>query len=219
MSKARISLIGDSISIHYGPYLQSALKQTATWVGYSDKEMQGALADLDTPTHLNCGNSTRCLEIITQMLKKNEGKIDLMLLNCGQHDIKSDLVTGDKQVPLETYKTNLQQILKLVAQHQIPLVWVRTTPVNDAIHNSLATGFHRFEQDVQDYNKAADSIMKEAGIRTIDLWQFTRIMGSDDELFCDHVHFEIWARQFQGAYIGGYVQAYLDNASKTSATT
>ena len=213
MSKARILLVGDSISIQYSPFLQASLKQSATWVGFSEEAMQGALTDLDTPQDMNCGDSNRCLEIITDMLQKADGQIDLILLTCGLHDIKTKAADGSKQVTLEDYKANLQKIVAISEQHNVPLIWMRTTLVNSSIHNSLCTDFHRFEQDVEDYNKAADDIMWQAGIPSIDLWQFTRQLGTDDELFCDHVHYEIWARQFQGAYVAGYIQSYLDNAA------
>lgn len=213
MSKARILLIGDSISVQYSPFLQSSLKQSASWVGFSEEAMQGALTDLDTPQDMNCGDSNRALQIITDMLEKADGKIDLIMANCGLHDIKTKAQDGSKQVTLEDYKANLQKMVAVSEQYNVPLIWMRTTLVNSSIHNSLCTGFQRFEQDVEDYNTAADSIMHDAGKTIIDLWQFSRMLGTDDELFCDHVHYETWARQFQGAYLGGYIQSYLDNAA------
>ena len=212
-NKASVLLIGDSISVQYGPYLQSSLKSAVNWVGYSEEARLGALTDLDKPQDLNCGDSTRALGVITDMLKKSQGKIDLVLANCGLHDIKTDPATGSKQTPLQSYQDNLKQIVAITREYEVPLIWMRTTLVNSAIHNSLCTDFQRFEQDVEDYNKAADDIMWQAGIPSIDLWQFTRQLGTDDELFCDHVHYEIWARQFQGAYVAGYIQSYLDNAA------
>lgn len=209
--QTHILLIGDSISVQYGPYLQSALGEAIAWIDRDDSAIQGALTNLDKPTDANSGDSARSLSRITNLLSAHKGKVDLLLANCGLHDIKTDPQTGSRQVTLEDYKTNLTKIVAVADEQGVPMIWMRTTLVNSAIHNSLCTGFHRFEQDVEDYNRAADAIMKEAGIPIIDLWQFTRQLGSDDELFCDHVHYETWARQFQGAYIAGYVQAYLDN--------
>ncbi|HAI10399.1 MAG TPA: hypothetical protein DCM28_01760 [Phycisphaerales bacterium] len=212
-TKASVLLIGDSISVQYGPYLQSSLKSAVNWVGFSEEARQSALTDLDKPQDLNCGDSSRSLGIITDMIQKTDGKIDLILCNCGLHDIKTDPKTGKIQTPLEDYQSNLKKIVDIAKEAHIPLIWMRTTLVNSTIHNSLCTGFHRFEKDLDAYNDAADSIMQEAGNTIIDLWQFTRQLGTDDELFCDHVHYEIWARQFQGAYLAGYVQSYMDNAA------
>jgi lysophospholipase L1-like esterase len=212
--QTRILLIGDSISVQYGPYLQSALGKNISWIDRSDEAIQGALTNLDKPQDANSGDSARSLNRITRLLEAYTGQIDLILVNCGLHDIKTDPQTGEKQVSLEDYRKNVQQIVAITKQHNVPMIWIRTTLVNSSIHNSLCTGFHRFEKDVEDYNHAADSVMLETGTPAIDLWHFTRQLGTDDELFCDHVHYEIWARQFQGAYIGGYVQCYLDNKAK-----
>ncbi len=214
-SKARILLIGDSISVQYTPYLHSALKSQATWVGFSEEERLNALTDLDVPQNLNCGDSSRSLGIITDMLEKTNGQIDLILANCGLHDIKTNPQSGEKQVVLEDYRANLKQIVAVAKSHNVPIAWMRTTLVNSAIHNSKCSDFHRYENDLEAYNAAADAIMHQAGFQVIDLWQFTRQLGEDEQLFCDHVHYQDWVRKCQGAFLAGYVQAYLANAPKT----
>ncbi|MFG0249181.1 MAG: SGNH/GDSL hydrolase family protein [Phycisphaeraceae bacterium JB051] len=212
-SKARILLIGDSISVQYTPYLHAALKSQATWVGFSEEERLNALTDLDVPQNLNCGDSSRSLGIITHSLEKTNGQIDLILANCGLHDIKTDPNTGEKQISLEDYQANLKKIVAVAQSYNVPIAWMRTTLVNAQIHNSNCSSFHRYEADLDAYNAAADTIMTDAGYAIIDLWQFTRQLGEDEQLFCDHVHYQDWVRKCQGSYLAGYVQAYLANAA------
>ncbi len=80
---------------------------------------------------------------------------DLLLLNCGLHDIKTDPVTGTRQVPLAQYRENLHAILAIIHTRDIRLCWVRTTPVEDERHNTRVAEFHRFNRDVEEYNAAA----------------------------------------------------------------
>jgi len=83
------------------------------------------------------------------------------------------------------------------------LVWVRTTPFDEQVHNSRNRQIHRFAADGADYNQAADEIMAEAGVPAIDLHAFTLTLGGD--LYCDHVHFREPVREKQGIFIGGWL--------------
>ena len=85
-------------------------------------------------------------------------------------------------------------------------VWVRTTSCDEAVHNKPGMAFHRFAADVAAYNKAADEIMKAAGLPMIDLHTFTLNLGKD--LYCDHVHFHENIREKQGAFIAGWLVAF-----------
>ena len=73
------------------------------------------------------------------------------------------------------------------------MVWVRTTPCDEAVHNKPTSSFHRFAADGNAYNAAADTIMADAGIPMIDLHTFTVNLG--DDLYCDHVHFPVPIRE------------------------
>ena len=73
--------------------------------------------------------------------------VDLLLLNCGLHDIKTDPSTGEQQVPLVQYQKNLQQIVALLQETSVELVWMRTTPCDESVHNHPDMKFHRFAAD------------------------------------------------------------------------
>ena len=200
----RVYILGDSISIHYGPYLKRYLTGV---VDHSTRagELE-ALVDLDNPQGSNAGDSSRVLSLVTSLKSDQFEKDDLLLVNCGLHDIKRDPVTGTFQIPIDQYEQNLRSIVALNREKGIQWVWIRITPCDEKVHNNQGSTFHRFSKDCDDYNTVADRVMNEAGVPVIDLNTFTRNLGS--ELYCDHVHFHETIREKQAAFIAGWLNAW-----------
>ncbi len=199
-TKRDVYVIGDSISIQYGSYLEKSLR------GRFNYDRKGGLAqaiqNLDIPVGANGGDSTMLYSYLQEQDSKGI-RYDILLLNCGLHDIKSDTITGIKQVSIEVYKETLKSIIKLTKMMANEVIWIRTTPVDDNIHNSRCEIFHRYNEDVVAYNNAADELMEQMVIRSIDLYEF--IMNLDVNLYCDHVHFNEEIRKLQAAFISGYL--------------
>mgnify|MGYP000212261714 CR=1 FL=1 len=58
---------------------------------------------------------------------------DLIHLNCGLHDLRTDHYGGQSLVPLPVYALYVERILRYLRQHnRAVLVWATTTPVVDA---------------------------------------------------------------------------------------
>lgn len=200
----RIYVIGDSISMQYGPYLETYLQGK---MSYARKTEAEALAlDLDPPQGGNGGDSSMALAFIKAKAAASGFDADWLLLNCGLWDLRTDPRTGAKQVPLDQYRVNLREMLAVVRARGLTPIWLRTTPCDEAVHNSREAGFHRFAADVVAYNQAADVIMKVHGVPVIDLYTFTLNLG--DDLYCDHVHFDEPIREKQGAFIAGWLTAW-----------
>ncbi|HRR06077.1 MAG TPA: SGNH/GDSL hydrolase family protein, partial [Victivallales bacterium] len=107
----KVYVIGDSISIHYGPYLEKYLRG---FMKYERKTGEAeALLNLDNPQGANGGDSARVLDFLRGMAASGGIDADILLLNCGLHDIKTNPSTGLKQVPIENYKANLREIIKV----------------------------------------------------------------------------------------------------------
>src|SRR3569623_656120 len=105
----RCFVIGDSISIQYGPYLEQYL---AGYLHYARKSGESeALANLDIPQGANGGDSSMVLKYLRGLHQTKSLQADVLLINCGLHDIKTDPATGKKQVTLEDHRRNLQEIL------------------------------------------------------------------------------------------------------------
>lgn len=195
----RLYVLGDSISMDYGPHLERYLAGTMT---YSRKSGDAeARLNLDRPQGANGGDSSMVLEFLR---KSPPLPADILLLNCGLHDIKTSPGTNQHQVPLDQYRSNLKQILMVKTP---TVVWVRTTPVDDATHNRPGMSFHRSRVDCDAYNAAADEIMRAANIPSIDLHTFTRNLGNN--LYRDHVHFPEAICQLQAAYIAGWLTHFF----------
>ena len=169
MTIPHLFVIGDSISMQYGPYLEQVLVEQFTYARMPN----------------NGGDSSNVLSY----LRATGGDIeaDVLLLNCGLHDIKTDPTSGEKQVSPDDYESNLAAIIQLAKGMVSTVIWARTTPVDDDTHNSPDMAFHRFAADCDTYNAIADGVMRLNDVPMIDLYSFTRNLGAD--LYCDHVHF------------------------------
>jgi len=199
-TKINLHVVGDSISIHYGPYLKTMVEPVFM---YSRKE--GKYGNLDRPEGANGGDS----RMVLRYLKEIQQKYDVLLINCGLHDIKRNLPEKEYQVPPEVYENNLNLIVsesERIAHH---LIWIKTTPVEDLRHNSISTQFYRYEADVALYNSIADKVMDKGADIIIDLHGLTKTLG--DDVYCDHVHFKEHVRQIQAAYIAGHLMSFARN--------
>ena len=136
---------------------------------------------------------------------------DLLLINCGLHDIRTDPETGKIQVSIDAYSENLHAIVDTVERMKPALVWIRTTPCDEVVHNNAGLNMHRFSADCDAYNRVADKIMKEANVPSLDLHSLTKNLGSD--LYCDHVHFHEHIREKQAAFIAGWLMGYSEKRS------
>ena len=201
----KVFVIGDSISIHYGPYLKNSLKD---FFEYDRKRDKGeALKDLDNPVGANGGDSGMVLDYLRQLEKDKDFKTDYLLVNCGLHDIKRKSPNDSTQVSLKKYKDNLQSIIKISKTMKMKLVWVNSTPVVDTIHNKRVP-FFRFEKDLIRYNRAADSIMIQANVPIIDLFTFTKKFIPAGYL--DHIHYKKYIREKQADFIAGSLTAIFN---------
>ncbi len=199
----KVFVVGDSISIQYGPYLERFLDGRFR---YDRKGGESeALRDLDQPVGANGGDSGMVRDYLDGYLDGEFPRTDVLLLNCGLHDIKTDPASGRRQVELPDYEKNLRWIVERIRQSGVRLIWIRTTPVDEQRHNSRQKNFFRYEKDQAAYNAAADRIMAAASVPVIDLEQFTVRCG--EPLFCDHVHFIEPVREKQAAFIAGYLYA------------
>lgn len=200
-----IFLIGDSISIQYGPHLEEYL---AGLVAFDRKSDDGeAEKNLDVPVGANGGDSRMVLAYLQKKSREATFHPDYLVLNCGLHDIKHDPQTGVIQVTEKEYRENLLSIIELMKAKNIGLIWIRTTAVVDSIHNSKSKSIRRYATDVAAYNKIADEVFTTHGIPMIDLFDFTQKLGN--EQFIDHVHYNEPTRSLQAAYIAGYLQSYV----------
>lgn len=195
-----IHIIGDSISIHYGPFLEKYIKERLI---YSRKE--GSNGNLDLPEGANGGDSSMVLEYLNECKRQNL-HWDVVVINCGLHDIKK--INGVYQINIDNYQKNLIAIFDISKELSKKIVWVNTTPVIDEIHNSRKKEFQRYDEDVVRYNNVADKIAEVNNAYIIDLYSFCKTLGNS-EIYQDHVHFKTEFRKLQAAFIAGHLLSQI----------
>lgn len=200
-TKKKIFVIGDSISIQYGPYLKNFIESK---FDYDRKRDNGeAMQDLNKPVGANGGDSRMVVEYLKTLQKDKSFKADILLVNCGLHDIKTDRKTGNKAIEFDEYKANLKGILKLAKKLKVKLIWITSTPVNDEIHNSKNVGFFRYSKDAEIYNESAKTFFEKEKIPFIDLNTFSKVFPL--EAYADHIHYKQQYSEFQAAFIAGFL--------------
>jgi lysophospholipase L1-like esterase len=197
----KLYVIGDSISVHYGPYLQRELEGFADYARKGGPDATGT--DWENPTDANGGDSA----LVLAYLRENLPAIstDVLLLNCGLHDLRADRNSGAYQVPPDIYRAHLHAIIDLVQDAGIRPVWLSTTPVDDAVHNHHDLPYRRFPKDVLAYNAIAAEVMASHAVPTIDLHGFMQELGFG--LTIDHVHYRDDIRARQAAFIATKLKA------------
>ena len=166
----KVVLVGDSIRLGYAPLVAKRLAGKAVVIS-------------PAPNGEDSGNVLRNLEewVISE-------RPAVVHVNAGLHDLK----VKDKtyQVPLAEYEKNLKTILERIQQGtKAKIIFATTTPIIDDRHAERKAGFDRFEADVQKYNIAAASVMKQAGVPVNDLHKLVEDGGKDKLLLADGTHY------------------------------
>jgi lysophospholipase L1-like esterase len=198
----RIFVIGDSISLQYGPHLESYLSGK-----FAYDRKRGSTENLDAGLGANGGDSRNVLAYVRQRLAARDLTADFVVINCGLHDIKVKPGSAERQVGLVEYEANLREIVRDIRTQGMRLIWVRTTPVDETLHQARISEFSRYGADVDRYNGTADTVMAEFSVPTIDLHHFTlRFMPGG---LADHVHFNEDVRRLQAAFIAGALEQII----------
>ena len=200
-------IIGSSATLLFGPHLKQMLSGLYTYSRKGDEpaEIRNAFENLDMPQGSSAGDTSMVLDYLKSLDKMKFFHPDIVLLHVGTHDIKRDVKTNENQVPLELYRDNLEAIADWFRRRKIRLIWIKSGPIDEKIHNAIAKGFHRFEADIEAYNEAAEVILRRNGVAIIDLPGFMKNLAPTDQLLKDHVHFKDDVVKLQAAFIAGYL--------------
>ena len=207
---ADVFLVGDSISIYYTPDLTDDLAGIANLSRKMSATPESIEVQLGDP-NVQGGDSRMVLTFLHDRYRSIAFRPQVVLVNCGLHDVKHDPKTGIIAVDLQEYEANLRAIEGLVRAHGARLVWINSTPVDDARHNSLSKAFFRYNSDVVRYNSAAQNLFDGLNVPVIDLYRFTAHLGNTH--YIDHIHYDAGTRALQAAYIAGYLQSWLSKRS------
>lgn len=200
----KLFLLGDSISLQYGSYLEKHLH--GTWIIQRKGSQEKALQNLDLPIDANGGDSKMVLDYLRTRENDSNFNPDLLLLNCGLHDIKRNPKTQRIAIDSASYRQNLEAIYQILSIKKIPLIWVRSTEVIDSIHAAKSKAFDRYAKDLEQYNAIADEVFKLHKVKIIDLYSFTKEQGN--ERFADHVHYLPKVIDAQAVYLAKIIDEW-----------
>ena len=204
-----VLLIGDSISLDYGTHLPAFLNPNI--IVYDKPGREEAYQNLDIPLGGNGGDSSMVLAYLQQLQAQEKLNCDLFVFNCGLHDIKRSRENDQLQIPLDAYIQNLNSILDLMQKRNIPTVFINSTPSATERYDNMRK-FYRLTEDIPVYNAAAQQVMTQRKIPVVDLYGFTRALGlQGDDLFRDHTHFRPEVIKLHGAFVAGYINAFVEN--------
>jgi len=181
----RVLLIGDSVSMGYTLPVRELLEGKA-----NVHRIPG-----------NGSSSNHGLNRLAEWL--GTGKWDVIHFNFGLHDAKQEL-TGESQVELPNYESNLREIVKQLKTTGAKLIWATTTPVPNGGELSDTRKFSSIEA----YNAAALKIMQENQI-TIDDLNATILPQQAELQRPMDVHFNKEGSAFLGAQVAKSIAAGL----------
>ena len=146
-----VLIIGDSISIGYTPFIKKALAP-------------------DVNVEHNRGNGGSTLRGIDSVeVWSGSRQWDVIAFNFGLHDMvhKDSLgkynVNGKVAVTLDEYRKNLKFIVSKLRETTATLIFINTTEVPEK-----ADGRRVIDPSL--YNQVAEQVMKENGIKVVDLY-------------------------------------------------
>jgi lysophospholipase L1-like esterase len=200
----KLFLVGDSISIYYTPYLETDLSNNYSFSRKTSPTVESIKDQLSDP-NVQGGNSRMVLEYLEERYAESNFAPDIVLINCGLHDIKRLPKTDAISIDPAEYRANLERMTSLIRKHHGTIVWINTTPVDDKRHNELSKEFYRYNRDVVKYNDIAKGVFTRANAPIIDLYTFTKQLGPGH--YIDHVHWDESTRVQQAAYIAGFLAA------------
>ncbi len=187
----KIILIGDSIRMGYQPVVA---------------EILGDSAEVSGPEQ-NGGDSRNVLSRLAEWVFQNAP--DIVHINCGLHDIKKDKETGEISVPIGEYAENVNNIFNALRQNtEAEIIWATTTPVNYKSHHEKKD-FDRFEEDVEAFNKVAEELAKEKGIKINDLNKVVENKGVSSIMTPDGVHYTQNGYRVLGEAVANKLKALL----------
>lgn len=191
--KAKILIIGDSISNGYTPFVKEELEDiaevyhnpgNAKHTGNGLKHIESWLAADDWEIiHFNWGLWDLCYRHPDSKVQGNRDKVN------------GTITFGPKD-----YEKNLETLVKLIKKHSdAELIFATTTYVPEKEAG-------RFQEDAIKYNAIAKKIMKANGIKVNDIYEASKTIHSDYGIGTDDVHYTKKGYELLGEYISEFIK-------------
>ncbi len=194
----KVVLIGDSIRLSYAPTVIEELKDQAVVV--SPKP--------------NGGDSSKVLKNLEAWVIREQP--DLVHFNCGIHDTKKFLATGDFQISPQQYEANLREIVKRIrTKTNATVVFATSTPIIDdrALKARQGRDYELLNSSILKYNAIAKKTMKDIKVPVNDLHSLVANPGPPETLETllgsDGVHLTPRAQKLLGKQVAQVIRGHL----------
>lgn len=191
-SKAKVLIIGDSISQGYTPFVKEELDTKA----------------IVTHNPGNAQHSGYGLENIEKWIQQDD--YDVIQFNWGLWDLcyrhpdskiqgNRDKIKGKQTLTLDEYRDNLEKIVKILKEKtNARLIFVTTSyvPKEEA---------GRFEKDAVKYNNVARQVMKKYSVQVNDIYKKSKAIHEKYGLGKDDVHYQKKGYQELGKVIASFL--------------
>jgi lysophospholipase L1-like esterase len=204
--KARVLLLGDSISIGYTPTVQKLLANDAVVFRPMQSEKKPE----------NCAGTDNGISNIDRWLKIDGGNWDVIHFNFGLHDLKhvdaetgknSNKATDPLQSNPKDYQRQLKEIVSKLKKTNAQLILCTTTPVPAGARPL------REETSPPIYNEIAKKIAEENEIEVNDLYRFASDRLSEIQRPAN-VHFSSEGSQVLGKEVAKAITEALANRNQ-----
>jgi len=190
----QLFVCGDSISVGYGPPLKGALRDQLNLVHWRD--LWTLFPEIVSPLGAYSGRAASVIEYTTAVLNSTNYNPDILLLNCGLHDVNGGTATQ--------YEIDLNKLVRLAKTNSTTLVWVQTTPEAPGL---------AINSTIDNFNAISSRVMASNSVPVIDLHTFTMSListyGVAAILRTDNVHCTPFGFAAQGAYIASELTRIL----------
>jgi hypothetical protein len=186
--KKTVFLIGDSIRIHYSPYL---------------RKIMGDSINIYEPSE-NCRNTHYILTALCVWPSICDlEKVDLVLFNAGHWDSARWEHDDSSLTPIPEYKKNIGKIIRRIRQSfpNAKHVFVTTTPINEQFDLGRNP---RTAEDIINYNAAALEVVEAEGIPYYDAHAYMMANGEDHHE--DACHYNSEGRRILAEFIAGKIK-------------
>lgn len=181
-----IALVGDSMRIHYQPFVAASLAESA--------RVWGPSVNCESSRHLRTNLDAWVLNLLEEPT--------IVHVNAGGHDIRR--ISDDDwevQVPIEEYRKNMEAIFDRLMSHSRVegVIAATTTPVNEGRHQE-ARYSNRRNADVESYNQVLVDVAAIREITVNDLWAAITHCPFDP-ISSDGVHLSRKGQEYLGYHV------------------
>lgn len=191
----KVVLVGDSIRLSYAPIVGEQLAGKAIVI--SPKP--------------NGGDSNNVLKHLDDWVIKE--KPDVVHLNCGIHDTKKFLATGQFQVSPEQYESNLRRIVERIrAETEAVVVFATSTPILDerAAATRQGRAYELLNASIERYNAIAKRIMDEKQVPINDIHkvivEYQTKINAEELIGIDGVHLTEAGKELAGTTVASTIE-------------